>query len=529
MRRLLASTRGRALLAGVAVLAAVLLLWFGLGSGLGENQSDVRQQAGAGSSTPTTPPSTLTGGAGPAWEASDRVDVIIYGSTSSGLGAIRGLKLASARLPGRVRVALISNTPALESPLAQGLSIEDDYYPGTVGGFYREFRTAVLRHYESQGDWPLDPSGRMMYEPQVAQQALESLTLSDDDLPEASRGQVQIIQLSGKLRSASDAEGDHHLILEQATGARVRIDTTYFIDASPEADLARALGCDYMIGSSPLRYNDLTGPRPDPPSKSNQYKTSPQSLALLLTLAESQEGPAPSAQEHKLWRDPQPEPALPATLPKNIGTKFSTSWSMRHVVPGKKHELNETWSDCPDPDLSFSWYQDLDSREDILARLQQRALNQILQLQGFFPEIGVDRLPTWPYVRGEVMVMADHVFTIDELQEDNQDVITCGKYAIFDRHDTIEGSQQPDQAATVKLPLRAALPSGHPYLLVSTAYSVDWRAYNSALRMEPTRANAGAACGALTALAIARTAVYPEVGYRALREELEKQGHVLDR
>lgn len=524
-RRLL-SGRRRATTVTVAVLVAGFLLWLGLAQGAGRGDPGPVQLGGVDVATISVPPD---GADAAEWDAVERVDVVIYGATSSGLGALRGLRLAGDGLAGPVRVALISNTEALESPLAQGLCLEDDYDPGTLGGFYREFRQTMFEHYQALGVWPLERNGRMVYEPEVAQAVLERLAFSDEQVPEEARGRVEVVRLWGVLRAASDAQGDRHVIVQDEGGSRLRLETTYFIDASVEADLARALGCTYTIGRSPLRQNDLRGPRAAPPTRTNLYTTSPQSLTLLMTLQVGTEGTAQPAESHELWRDPAPEPALPATVPRNIASTFSGSWSMRHVLPGDKRELNEAWSDCPDPDLSYSWFMEPESRPLILARLQQRALTQVAKVQDAYPEIGVARLPTWPYVRGEIMVLSDKVFGLVDLESNHEDPISCGKYAAFDRHDTIDGAQQPDDAATVMLPLRAVRPAHHPYLLVSSAYSVDWKAYNSALRMEPVRANAGAACGALTALALGAGSAVSEVEYAVLREELLAQGHVLTR
>jgi len=47
-------------------------------------------------------------------------DVVIYGTTTAGIGTLRGLQMAAARYPKRLRVAVVSSGGNLESPLAQG-------------------------------------------------------------------------------------------------------------------------------------------------------------------------------------------------------------------------------------------------------------------------------------------------------------------------------------------------------------------------------------------------------------------------
>ena len=508
------------------ILLACILLWLGLARGAEREKTAWAEPVNtATSAIATVAPATIA--ESEQWDGVERVDVVVWGSTSSGLGALRGLRLAAGNMEVPLRVALLSNTAALESPLVQGLCLEDEYRPGAATGFYREFRLGVMACYQARGVWPLKRNGRLVYEPEVAEKVLTALTLGDEVIPEAGRGRVELVRLWGVLCSASDAEGDRHLILEDETGHRQRLETRYFIDASPEADLARALGCDYTIGRSPLHYNDVWGRRPEAPAHTNLYTTSPQSLTLLLTLSMGAEGTVPAVNEHECWLDPPPQPALPIGVPENITATFPGSWSIRHVLPGNKRELNEAWSDCPDAALAFSWYMEPERRPILLSLLQQRALRQAARLQEAFPGVGVARLPDWPYVRGEIMVLGERVFSLEDVEREVEEPIACGSYAVFDRHDPRSGTQQSEWGATVLLPLEAVKPKGHPYLLVSTAYSVDYKAYNSALRMEPVRANAGAACGALTALALAGDVSCADVDYAALLAELEAQGHAL--
>ncbi|MBC7294029.1 MAG: hypothetical protein H5T84_08025, partial [Thermoleophilia bacterium] len=76
------------------------------------------------------------------------VDVVVYGTQTSGLAAVRELELAAPHL----RVALISSGKFLETPLAQGLCVEDTRDgTGASGGFYREWREAVIATYQQQG------------------------------------------------------------------------------------------------------------------------------------------------------------------------------------------------------------------------------------------------------------------------------------------------------------------------------------------------------------------------------------------
>jgi hypothetical protein len=99
------------------------------------------------------------------------VDVVVFSTQTSGLAAVRELVVGAPHL----RVALISCGNLLESPLAQGLGVEDARDIGRVkGGFYDEWRQAVIDSYARRGLKAFNSSGRFVYEPEVAAQALWS-------------------------------------------------------------------------------------------------------------------------------------------------------------------------------------------------------------------------------------------------------------------------------------------------------------------------------------------------------------------
>ena len=69
---------------------------------------------GASPSYATVEPTTIE---------TQQFDVVIYGTTTAGIGTLRGLQMAAARYPKRLRVAIVSSGGNLESPLAQGLGV----------------------------------------------------------------------------------------------------------------------------------------------------------------------------------------------------------------------------------------------------------------------------------------------------------------------------------------------------------------------------------------------------------------------
>jgi hypothetical protein len=200
---------------------------------------------------------------------------------------------------------------------------------------------------------------------------------------------------------------------------------------------------------------------------------------------------------------------------------------MSHPLPHGKRELNESWSDYRDSMTSYEWFIHPERREEILGELTRRTLAQVEELREHgYPDLEITSLPIYPYVRGELMVVGEDTYRLKDLEEETvREPVAVGCYALFDRHDPGQGSTQTPESAGARLPLGTIQPWGHPYLLVSTAFSCEWRVYSSAVRMENLRANAGAAAGVLAVLAAAGETAAGEVPYERVLAELEYQGH----
>ncbi len=447
------------------------------------------------------------------------VDVIIYGTTSSGIGALRGLQMARAAYPAQLAVAVIAGGPHMESTIAQGLAVEDLYGSNAASGFYREFRDAVVEEYAAAG---IDaaPGGRLTVEPDLAARILRWYI----DYNGSGRPGVTFVQ--GRLTKADDS-AERYVLVQTATGV-VRINTRYFIDASPEGDLARMLGADYMIGRSEDVYNDAAGRTAPRPTRENDWATSPQSMSILLTL-QIHSGVAPSVADL----------GHPCYDPLTYGTDFkfsewaraafATSWTMRYALPNDKRELNEAWGDYSNPDTSYDWVMHPEMRAGIRATIQNWILNKVRYLQEHgYPQVGVASVPTRPYVRDGVRVLGLTVYTQEQILAGAiGESVAYGAYALYDRHDTVYGSTQDSRPGYVHVPMGALMAQGHPWLLVSTAVSTDSRAQCSAVRMEPVRANLGGAAGIIVAIAAASGASAHDVTYDLVRRELQRQGYFL--
>ncbi len=463
---------------------------------------------------PGTTDTTLPNPEPPSGDTVD-VDVVVYATQTSGLAAVRELALGAPHL----RVAVISCGNLLETPLAQGLSVEDSRdIDGVTGGFYSEWRQTVQRYYALLGQKASNSSGRFVYEPEVASTVLWSYVVG----PKA----PNVLFYSAKLLSASDKQGDRHVDVQvEGTGA-TRLNTRYFIDASVEGDLARMLGADYRIGRDEGIYNDVSGNKPAYPSADNNYITGPQFFSALLTLKVYSSGSAPRIAN---LVNPSYDPSSYAGTVfawKNVAN-FGSSWSMKvAVLPNGKRELNETWSDWPDIGLAFQWVFEPDKRGDIRKRVLQWSINRARYLQeNGYPKVGIATIPQKLYVREGPRVVGGDTYTVSDLQAGVvRNSVAMGCYVEYDRHDAFA----PNHVATtryVHMPMQALMVKGHPALLVSTAVSTDYQAYSSAVRMEPTRANLGAAA-AMIIIAADQQGVEPsEAPYDVVRSLLFNRGY----
>ncbi|MBN1319257.1 MAG: FAD-dependent oxidoreductase [Thermoleophilia bacterium] len=443
------------------------------------------------------------------------VDVVVYATQTSGLAAVRELALGAPQL----RVALISCGNLLETPLTQGLSVEDVRNAGHVtGGFYGEWRQTVTRYYSLYGMKAANGTGRFTYEPEVAAKILWSY-VSGSTLPN-----VQFY--SAKLLGASDRADARYVDISAEGIGELRLNTKYFIDASVEADLARMLGADYRIGRAEDVYNDVLGNRPAYPSSENGWVTAPQRFSALLTLQVHSSGRAPRIAD--LWH-PNYDPASFAGTTfawKNVSA-FANSWTMKiAVLPKNKRELNETWSDHPDIGLAFQWIFEPDRRGDIRKQVLQWTINRARYLQeNGYARVGVATIPQKLYVREGPRVVGLDTYTADDLRSVAlRQPVAVGCYCEYDRHDAFYPTHI-ETTRYVYMPMEALMAAGHPALLVSTAVSTDSASYCSAVRMEHCRANMGAAAAMMVITAAELGVELNEVPYETVRSRLIGRGY----
>jgi hypothetical protein len=443
------------------------------------------------------------------------VDVVVYATQTSGLAAVRELALGAPHL----RVALISAGNLLETPLTQGLSVEDARDIENVsGGFYSEWRGTVIRYYALMGKKAFTGSGRFVYEPDVAANVLWSYVTGANA--------SNVFFFSAKLLAASDKESQRYVDVEVEGSGATRLNTKYFIDASVEGDLARMLGADYRIGRDEEVYNDVKGIVPAYPSADNGFVTAPQRFSALLTLQVYSYGTAPRI-ANLVHHNYDPSSFTGTSFAWKNVSAFGSSWSMRiAILPNNKRELNETWSDWPDIGLSFQWVFEPDKRGEIRKRVLEWSINRVRYLQeNGYARVGIATIPQKLYVREGPRIVGLDTYTVSDLRSGAvRDSVALGCYVEYDRHDAFYPTHV-ETTRYVHMPMEALMAAGHPALLVSTAVSTDYAAYSSAVRMEPTRANMGAAAAMIVIAADLQGVDPSEVSYAAVRSLLYDRGY----
>lgn len=472
----------------------------------------------------------LLGLAGPALAADREIsaDVFIWDTTSQGIGALRALQLARAALTpsaGPVQLVIASTSPQPSAMPAQGLAVEDifTYYGNTlVSGFWAEFRRGVVADYRARGINALNKEGRLIVEPEVAAAQLRWF------IDRGGAGRPGTTYLCAHLLDARYQAGASEITLRTADGTTIHVKAKVLIDASVEGDLALMLGARYRFGLSEKVYGPATGPPPVPDG--DIQETWIQRVATLLTLKIYPSAAPRIADLHHAAYDPSKyNPKIPLD-PRNVAA-FATSWTMQHPLPNNKREFNESWSDCV-LDIAMPYTYVFGYRADPETRLRIR--NQVLQWtiervrymqENGYPQVGLATIPSRLYLREGPRVVGRTTYTIDDVQNNRaREPVAFGNYAEYDVHLPIK---QELDSAFVHVPMGAIVSADFPDLLIPGPISTDHRAYNSAVRMEPVRANTGGAAGVMAAVALARGVPPAQVSYTQVAAELRRQRYRL--
>src|SRR5680860_205835 len=412
---------------------------------------------------------------------------------------------------------------------AQGLSVEDTYVEWGdthTSGFWEEIRADVLEFYSSVGVSGLNHQGRLVVEPEVAERFFRGyLAATPSDQPE-------VRLLAGHLREVKVTEDGYVLELaagDDGQGATTKVKASLAIDASVEGDLARMAGARYRFGMSENIYGGGRGYPPLP--HGDRRETWIQRVSALLTLGLSgMPREHLSAAELALYLASYPDMVH---VDQEAADAFATSWSMEHEVPGNKRELNEEWSDYRE-DIRlphryiFGYDEDAGIREKLREEVLSYTVQQVKFLQEHgYPELEITNLPERLYIREGIRVVGVRTYREADVREGAvYHPVTLGRYSQYDVHLPVQVNSDPYE---VYIPLETLMARDFPSLLIPGPISTDHKAYNSAVRMEPVRANVGGASGVLAAIALTRDQRPAAVGYPLVKEELLRQEYRLSK
>ncbi|MHB9150367.1 MAG: FAD-dependent oxidoreductase [Thermoleophilia bacterium] len=369
----------------------------------------------------------------------------------------------------------------------------------------------------------MTPGERLVVEPEVVQRAFRWY------IDYNGRKREGTTYLWAHVISAHYESGNHWVLLRTQQGTKVLVRPKLLIDASVEGDLARMLGAHYRFGMSEQIYGPETGPPPVPASDAPD--TWIQRVSVLLTLKVYPAlAPIIASGNYYGYSPSLYANYIPWTSQDNL-RKFATSWSMTHVLPNGKRELNEAWSDYPlDIKLPHSYIFGYDSdpliRQDLRNRIIQYVVDKVRYLQEHgYSHVGIATVPNRIYLREGIRVIGRDTYTALDIEEERaRQTIAFGFYALYDVHLPII---QNHNGAFVHVPMGSLISAEMPDLLIPGPISTDHRAYNSAVRMEPLRANYGGAAGVIAAIALGRGVSPGEVAYPTVKNELLRQGYRL--
>lgn len=502
------------------------------------------------------------------WAATRQFDVVVYGSTASGVASA----VAAARKG--MKVALIGTDTHVGGMVSGGLGSSDKGKQEVIGGISREFFERVGQHYNEPIEWN--------FEPHVAEQVLHDMMNATTLVP--------IMQTRLKERGGVTLR-NHRIVSITLTNGDV-LKAPVFVDASYEGDLLNEAGARYTWGrESENQYGEsIAGVRGrQRPDHHFNVRVSPYAADGSL-LPEVQPGPrGPFGQGDKYVQAygfrmcltnvpgnilPFPKPANynpyryellkryiaalekaeghPPTMKELMilsplkGGKFDINsfggFSTDHIgasvdyPSGSYQRQAEIWKDHYEYDAGFFYF--LANDPSVPKSLHDQINTFGLAKDEFISEHG------WPfqlYIREGRRMLGEYVMTQKDITTDvtKPDSIGMGSYQSDSHHvrriPTADGAVENEGEQYVitvpyEIPYRIMLPKREQVrnLLVPVCFSASHVAY-STVRMEPQYMILGQAAGIAAAIAVREHKEVAEVPIVELQAELQKDKAVLHR
>lgn len=513
--------------------------------------------------------------------AAEAADVVVYGGTPGGLAA----GIAAARLGSRV--LLIEPNLHVGGMTTSGLGKSDIENRALIGGIFREFVQAQLKHYNTtygpdHENIALCRDGYYA-EPSVSEAVFESLLTAEGP---------RLAVLKGWRLADAQTSGDtlqSIAIVRKKDGSSRRIRGQVFIDASYEGDLYAAAGAEYRLGRESrdefqephagVIYFDYQAKKFLPGTTGDASADLPAfTFRLCLTKDPNNSHPliAPPAgydRSHYVGYFDDLEAgrlAGPTVVKPGRGYNplhFDTLVRALSVtdLPNNKTDVNINPRPLgfPFPEENRGYVEgDQATRDRIRQRIRQLTLGLIWFLQNdsgvpaehrrlarelHFPKDEFtddeDHFPFQLYVRegrrliGEITLTEHHITGKGQAITHHPDVIAIGEFPI----DSFPcRKRQPGDTLVLEgylgmldhitrpyeIPYRVMIPNKIDGLLVPVAASTTHVAFSS-IRMEPTWMALGQAAGTAAHLAIQEHVQPRNVSIEPLQAALRKSGQVL--
>lgn len=501
-------------------------------------------------------------------------DIAIIGGGTGGCAAA----LAAADLG--LRVILTEETAWIGGQFTSQAVPPDEH--GWIERFgctasYRRFREGVRdyyrRHYplkeEHRQDPRLNPGNGwvspLCHEPRVALAVLESMLA-----PHVSSGRLLILRHYRPIATShQDADHLQSVVLRSSIGDEdVRVDASYFLDATENGDLAPLAEIEHVTGSES---QSQTG---EPSAEAVARPDNVQAFSVCFVLEETdrETGPLSPPPEYEFWRDYAPKltPPWPGPLlrweglnPRTMETMryrfephrekpalFSGLWAFRRIIDRAQFRdgfyssdvclVNWPMIDYMEGDLLTCTEEE---RAERIARARELSLSMVYWLQTEAPREDGGR--GWPKLRlrGDLLGTSDGlamapyirearrfatVTTIreqdvsavcrgnDNLSERFEDSVGLGHYRI-DLHPTSGGDNYVDVASLpFRIPLGALIPVRIDNVLPAAKNIGTTHITNGCYRLHPVEWNIGEVAGTLAAYCLKK-----EIRPRAVQADAE--------
>lgn len=515
---------------------------------------------------------------------SKKADVVIYGATSAGvMAAVQVSRMGHT-------VLLIEPSAHVGGLTSGGLGFTDSGDKRVIGGIAREFYQRVRRHYDNAAAWEQEarkdyaryrPSEDAMwtFEPRVAEQILRTM------LREAS---VELI-LNERLNRTTGVSKDQERITEIRMESGLTFTASQFIDATYEGDLMATAEIRYTVGreANSVYGETLNGNQVLANTHNHRFLKNVDPWRVpgdrssgLLPGAEGAAAGTDGTGDHRVQaycfrlcmsnspqnRRPFPKPEGYDELDYELLLRNFEAGDLRFpmkpdMMPNRKTDTNNNCAVSTDFIGANYRYPEADYAErEAIVREHERYQKGLMWTLANHPrvpesirqEMSQWGLPTdefvdnenWPhqlYIREARRMVSDYVVTEHDCRRETlaPDSVGLGSYNM-DSHNVRrfltadgfiqnEGDVQVSPGGAYLIGYQSIVPARGSVknLGIPVCLSASHIAYGS-IRMEPVFMILGQSAATAAVLAIQGKTSLQDVTYASLREQLLKDGQVLD-